>query len=157
MGARITSPPATAHPKVEALYSYWRSAVPSGRALPGRHHIDPVDIPRLLHNVWLLDAIGEPVRFRFRLIGEAIRRIGGIAKRGDFVDQFAPDDADPVRDLRFVVRRRQPVWFRGLAILPHAKPMAELERLFLPLAADGASVDMLLCLTVFYAADGREI
>jgi hypothetical protein len=38
----------------------------------------------------------------------------------------------------------------------HARPFAELERVFLPLA-DGASVDMLLCMTVFYASDGREM
>jgi hypothetical protein len=35
--------------------------------------------------------------------------------------------------------------------------MFELERLFLPLAADGRSVDMLLCMTVFYSLDGLEI
>jgi hypothetical protein len=35
--------------------------------------------------------------------------------------------------------------------------MFELERLFLPLATNGSSVDMLLCMTVFYSLDGLDI
>ena len=37
--------------------------------------------------------------------------------------------------------------------MPHDK---EVYELFLPLAADGVSVDVLLCLTVFYKSTGEE-
>ena len=41
--------------------------------------------------------------------------------------------------------------------MPHDAQMFSLERIFLPLAADGRTVDMLLCLTVYYSTDGRDI
>src|SRR5690242_1355091 len=70
--ARITRPPATAGPEIVALYDYWRSKAPGEGLLPGRRHIDPVDIPRLLPNVWLLDVVDDPRRFRVRLVGGAL-------------------------------------------------------------------------------------
>jgi len=36
---------------VKSLYSYWRAISPPGR-LPGRQHFDPLDVPRLLPNIW---------------------------------------------------------------------------------------------------------
>jgi hypothetical protein len=39
----------------------------------------------------------------------------------------------------------------------HRSEMAELERLFVPLAADGATVDIIMCLTVFFGSNGREL
>ena len=97
MKNRITVPPDGAHPKIAMLHRYWRDVAPPGM-LPGRQHIDPVDIPKLLANIWLLDVVGEPVRFRFRLIGDAMRRLGVPAKRGEFVDQYNTDDAEPVQE-----------------------------------------------------------
>ncbi len=41
--------------------------------------------------------------------------------------------------------------------MPYETKMFELERLFLPLASDGVHVDILLCLTVYFTLDGREI
>ena len=35
--------------------------------------------------------------------------------------------------------------------------VAELERIHLPLAGDGTTVDMILCLTVYYSFLGGEI
>jgi hypothetical protein len=152
-----TAPPATAHPKIAELHDYWRRLAPAPGMLPARRQIDPVDIPGLLANLWLADVVGEPPRFRFRLIGGAMERIGVAAAKGDFFDRHVPDDCMPMRQFRFVVAERQPVWFRGPAFLPHRAKMFELERLTLPLAGDGATVDTLLTITVFYMPDGQQI
>ncbi len=151
--------PAAAHRKIYQLHEYWRRKVEALGRLPARRDIDPLDIPKLLENIWLLDVVGDPNRFRFRLIGGALRRMGLPGKVGNFADEMLPDgSANPVmEDFHGVVRERRPVWFRGQARVPHATSVFELERLFLPLAADGSTVDMLLCMTVFYSLDGLEI
>jgi hypothetical protein len=126
--------------------------------LPGRKHIDPVDIPSLLENIWLIDVIaGTPERFRVRLIGEKLRRLGNPVKPGDFLDQHLEEATASMADMRFVVAERQPVWFRGQAELHHTTTMFELERLFLPLAADGTHVDMVLGVAIFYTLQGKLI
>jgi hypothetical protein len=157
MSSRLTNPPEIAHAKVRALYDYWCSIVAELGTLPSRRHIDPCAIPRLLENIWLVDVVGE--RFRFRLLGEAMKRLGPAGKVGDFLDQFHPGGiADPaLDDFRFVAREAKPVWFRGKPRLKHRVDIDELERLFLPLASDGVVVDVVLCLTAFFAVSGAEI
>jgi hypothetical protein len=159
MSNRITLPPPAAHPKIHALYQYWLRIAPRAGMLPSRRAIDPIEIPALLDNIWLVDVVGEPPRFRFRLIGDAPRRMGIPGKPGDFLDQFhagGPNDA-ALDDFRFVAAQRLPVWFLGKALVQHQSQMFELERLFLPLASDGTTVDIILCLTVFYTSDGKDI
>ena len=171
LGGRILVPPSTAHWMTRALYAYWLGAMRRARAaaaeagtlavpdlLPGRQHIDPVDIPRLLANVWMLDVTGAPRRYRFRLIGGALDNAGLPQRKGDFMDDHLPAAAraDGLAELDFIVDQRLPVWFRGPAYLPHNRQLFELERLIVPLAADGIAVDILLALSVFYDSAGLE-
>ena len=159
MAARIAEPPATAHRKIIRLYDYWRKSAPGPGLLPARGNVDPVDLGALLPNIWLVDVVGEPARFRFRLIGGAVQRMGMPAKVGDFVDDFLPEEskAQMMTEFQSAVSDRKPVWFRGRAKMPYETKMFELERLFLPLASDGVHVDVMLCLTVYFTLDGREI
>jgi len=159
MSNEVTEPPLGAHPKIRAIFEYWKKASPSADVLPGRKHIDPVDIPNLLANVWLLDVVGRPERFRIRLMGSVLKTMGMPGKPGDFLDQFHFHGgvSKGLEDFRVTVARRQPVWFRGDAMLAYHSQIFELERIYLPLATDGVSVDMLLCFTVFYMRTGQEI
>jgi len=155
--SRITHPPAAADPKVVALYEYWRRIAPAVGVLPGRQHVDPLDIPSLLANVWLIDVVADPRRFRVRLVGTALEKAGMPLRRGDFMlDRVPPEARERARaELDFVADTRQPLWFRGRAYLPHEKYVHEIERLFLPLAADGVTVDMFLCLGLIHRAPGE--
>jgi hypothetical protein len=154
---RLTAPPPGAHPKILAIHRYWQSLATGRGRLPSRTEIDPVEIPALLENVWLVDILGAPPRFRMRLAGETLRRMGFGLKRGDYLESYmAPDDL-PLRHFRFLAAEGKPVWFRGEAYAPHASTVSALERIALPLAADGATVDAMLCLTVFFTLDGREV
>jgi hypothetical protein len=158
MTSRITEVPATAHPKVIAAHAYWRRIAPASDVLPGRKHIDPVDIPFLLENIWLIDVLaGNPQRLRVRLIGESLRRLGNPVKPGDFLDQHISETAGSLADMRFSISERKPVWYRGQAEIHHTTTMFELERLFLPLAADGTTVDMVLGIAIFYTLQGKLI
>ena len=54
------------------IHDYWQR-LRSGRPVADRAQIDPVDIKRVLPHLLLLDGGGEPPRFRYRLVGTAIR------------------------------------------------------------------------------------
>jgi hypothetical protein len=157
-GDPIIRPPPAANARIVAIYEYWRRIAPGTGVLPGRQHLDPVDIPTLLPNLWLVDVVGEPRRFRARLIGTTLQRSGIPLKPGVYVeDPIAPALREIVlADFRFVAETRQPVWFRGAPRAAHDTAIFDIERIFLPLAADGTTVDMLLNLTVFYESAGKE-
>lgn len=147
--------PEECHPKVRALFEYWRSKHPGGDGLPGRQHIDPVDIPHLLPNVWLIDVGRNPYRFRFRLIGTQIVSYAGEDNTGKWFDERLPD-FDP-RVFIDVVETGKPSWSRGRSKMRPEKDYYELERVRLPLASDAETVDMILSLTVFFDSEGNEI
>ena len=153
---RISGPPPTAGPEIVALYDYWRTNAPAEGLLPGRRHIDPVDIPRLLQYLWLLDVVDDPRRFRVRLVGTALILSGTPARAGDFMADFMPPHkrAASLAELEAVVQSRQPWWHRGSVILHRDRYASEVERLVLPLATDGRAVDMLLGITVTRRVEG---
>src|SRR3546814_7649374 len=86
--------PEDAAPKIKALYDYWQSIRPNDLALPGRRHFDPLDIPELLPNIWMLDVKRDPLRFRFRLIGTEIVRFTGRDSTGQWLDEVYPGYAE---------------------------------------------------------------
>jgi hypothetical protein len=153
--ARITQPPATAKPEIVALYDYWRSKAPAEGMLPGRRHIDPLDIPKLLPHIWLVDVVDEPRRFRVRLLGTALVETGTPLRVGDFItDRLLPEQRTAsLAEFETVVQSREPLWYRGPLKLRHGTYVHEVERIFLPLAADGQHVDMLLCLSLIQRAE----
>lgn len=152
---RITRPPAAAKAEIVAIYDYWRNKAPAAGLLPGRQHIDPMEIPRLLPNVWLVDVVDDVRRFRVRLIGTALVDVGIPLKVGDFIfDRLAPELRHTLAEFESVVRTREPLWYRGAVNLRHDTYVHEIERIFLPLAADGRTVDMLLCLSLIQRAEG---
>jgi 4-hydroxyphenylpyruvate dioxygenase-like putative hemolysin len=56
-----------------------------------------------------------------------------------------------------VVETGKPSWSRGLSKMRPEKNYYELERVRLPLASDGKTVDIILSLTVFFDSEGNEI
>jgi len=78
-----------------ALIAYWdrhRADQPA----PKRCHIDPVDIPRLLPYVGLIDVLDDGACFRFRLVGQHIVDAHGQNIAGDVLsrDGAAEDGVD---------------------------------------------------------------
>ena len=148
------------HPKVRQLYDYWTSIHPASGRLPGRAHFDPMRVPRLLPHLVLVDVEGRPPRFRYRLIGTRMVEALGANFTGQWLDEaHASDDGSP-KFPRYsgVVTSGVPDWRRGKPLFAsYIEKCTELERLFLPLAANGADIDMILTVTVFFDVDGREL
>lgn len=142
------------HPKIDAIVQYWRSIFPPN-GLPGRQHLDPRAIPALLSNIWMIDVVRFPLRFRFRLLGTSIVDYAGEDNTGKWVDERWPAFNDA--PFRQIVESRQLNWWRGSPDLRPERHYYELERVRLPMARDGEMVDMLLCLTVFSDSHGNDI
>lgn len=146
------------HPKVSAIHETWLRLRNDG-LLPGRADFDPVSVPALLPNIWLIDVQAEPLRFRFRLAGTAIVFTLGHELRGRWLDECFGGFESSVfaEDLKASVLDGKPRHYRGSSSVRFARDVAAVERIVLPLAGDGRKVDMLLGLTVFFDGKGQAI
>ena len=141
--------------RVRRLLAYWRSIRPAADLLPGRRHFEPMDLPDLLRWLWLFDVQRTPLRFRCRLLGTGHRDVHGRDFTGQWLDEvFADFPATRTHGDFTAALAGEPRWYRGVPDFAAAKAYVGIERLVLPLAADGASVDMLLGITVYRRDDG---
>jgi len=145
------------HPKIRRVFDYWKSIHPT-TGLPGRQHLDPVDIPDLLPHVRLVDVIGDPPRFRVRLCGDRIREHFGSCQQGQFYDEMFPGftDRPSFFDFMEAIRTGLPQWSVGSCELNPEKIHVPLERIVLPLASDGETADMLFVVSLFGEATHRS-
>jgi len=164
MTADFELPEAT-HPAIRNGLAYWRRVHPAPGLLPGRQHIDPLQMPRLLPYVWLIEVHpglneGAIPRFRFRLVGSHVDLGLGEPKTGRWLHEMEPDfESTPHMHDNFVgvVRTAQISHRRGRPRLTMNTDATELERLMLPLASNGRDVDMLIGFTVFFDSQGNEL
>ena len=143
MAAQIGAPGAAVRAH-EELFAYWAS-LRDGARLPGRRHLDPAPIKRLLPTVSLIDVKPDPLEFRMRLAGTALYGVYGREITGKRLsDIYNTAAADYWRtELGKVVSEKRPavgvhsLAWRGASHL-------SILWLRLPLASDGEQVDMIL-------------
>ena len=144
--------------RLREVFRYW-SGKKRGRGLPSRTDLDPMEIPHLLQNIGLVDVIGDPPRFRFRLIGTAITHAMGRELTNRFLDEL-PLEREYVDHLlslyRTVVEERRPVYSEGAFVGMPYKASWRAHRLLLPLSADDSRIDMILFAQVFLEAPTGE-
>lgn len=146
----IDALPVECHPVLRAGAEHWYSIHPD-RGLPGRQHLDPIAIPKLLAHVRLVDVVGEPPRFRVRLTGTHVESHMGLARPGAWFDELFDDFGETETHEGFItaVRTRQPNWRRGLCEIKGDRAYTPVERIQLPFASDGETVDMIMVVVVF--------
>ncbi|MGF1611866.1 MAG: PAS domain-containing protein [Kiloniellales bacterium] len=127
-------------------YGYWRSKLRPER-LPGRRDIDPLDLRGLLPSLKLVDVelANGGRRFRYRLMGENHVSALGFNATGRYADeiwQISSDSCGIVARYEAVCDRRQAhYWVRSF--IDRSKSWRYFERVVMPLASDGRTVDML--------------
>lgn len=78
------------HEDLRAFLAYWQSKRTDDR-LPSRTDIDPIEIPKLLPNILLIDVIGQPAYdFHYRLLGTTIVSVDGIDYKGSLLSEMVP-------------------------------------------------------------------
>jgi hypothetical protein len=156
--AIVDAIPSELHPKAAQLVTYYRDMAPGPGLLPGRQHFDPMTIPALLPHLWLVDVVfDDPRRYRVRLIGSGVVASGATVRAGQFYsDAVTETDARRTTALFERIRQSRRIdWRRGPPMQTHYADICALERVILPMAADGHEVNLLLCMTLFYWRDGR--
>lgn len=148
--------PPDCHPEIAALAAYWESIRPDG-GLPGRQHFDPVDIPHLLPAIRMLDVVGDPPRYRIRLVGTRIVASLGEDHTGRWLDEVYPgfENSSACLGLDTVLRTGKLNWRRGNPRVIEGKEFMVIERIYLPFARDGRSVDMILSYVLLGDSDGK--
>jgi hypothetical protein len=137
-------PDSAAYPHLRAAFDYWQRKTPAGK-LPGRQHIDPVEMAAFLPHVALIEVerdSGRP-RFRLRVIGTEIVNDVGRDDTGKYLNDI-PEAATMVARLTELLQTREPYYMPEALFLPKRDHIV-LHRVVLPLASDGTTVDMILC------------
>jgi hypothetical protein len=135
--------PATAVRAHEEIFAYWASLRKGGR-LPGRADIHPAQFKRHLPTVSLIDVRSDTRDYRLRLAGTGLYGVYGREITGRNLDEiYNSTAADYWRvELDKVVNDRRP----GVGVHNFAwRGAGHLSILWLrlPLAANGADVDMI--------------
>lgn len=127
------------------LFEYWRSKCVD-RRFPRRRDIDPLQIPDLLPNLFLVEVLPEAPWFRYRLTGTHIDKIHGQNITGKSpADIKTPEVARMVeQQYRDAIAARRPLCHK-VTLLGPDDIYWHYERLVLPLSEDGAAISMFLC------------
>ena len=124
---------------------YWRS-IANSALLPARANLDPIDIPKIIPWMFLVDVLreGGDMDFRFRLIGTRNADLVGHDATGELVADAFPEATASLMSSTYadVVEQGQPRCWR--ASLPETdRAFIECYRALFPFATDGRKVDMI--------------
>ncbi len=139
--------------KLRRLYDYWHSLCRDG-SNPSRRDIDPLAIPDLLPNVFLLDVVGDAQDFVFRLAGSLVEDAFSMPLRGKSIAEIqrAAGTPIPVAQHVEVARGGGPRYREGTMHAP-GREHWKTQRLLLPLSSDGQKVDVLMGGAIFLLGD----
>jgi hypothetical protein len=131
-------------PDLRRLLADWERRR-NGREFPARRDFEPWDIKYILGYLNIVDALYDPLRFRYRIFGSDLAFRLGIEMTGRFVHDY------PVLEHREMVTRRY------VDVVAERRPIAALhdrrgqhhrlysyESLVLPLSSDGTTIDTLM-------------
>jgi hypothetical protein len=136
----------TLRPEFEAIHGRWRELCRDGR-LPTRADFPPESLTPWMGHIQIVERVseGDRLRHRVRLVGTRIVYYEGRDNTGLFLDEVVPvEQRDEILEpYRRCAETRTPV-YGAFYSCSDAAISSKLERLILPLAADGTTVDQFL-------------
>ena len=98
------------HPKLVKLLAFWE-ARRHGRPVPLRKDMLPEDMGEWIGNLGIFGVEREPLRFRYRLVGQMIVDYDGQNFTGRYLDELLAPDLKPgiLSQYEQCVRRAEPV------------------------------------------------
>ena len=147
---KVETAPILADERLRSLYEYWLALGRAAGGLPAIQAFDPLHLPRLLPNLWILEVAPDTRRLRMRLAGENInavyrRNIGGQY----FSDVFQPSEV-ALMVARYTRTLNEPAIVRAIgAVYVAAGRLTQGERLALPMLGRSGFTDTMLGATVY--------
>lgn len=135
--------------ELQALFAYWNE-LRRGRLMPSRADFDPARVLKLLAYIILYNV--EPAGgYTVRLIGEAVEAFIGRNTTGSRAGTLLNDRgvAALTKTLDMVSTERAPRFRRGQIYWVSEKEHRAFEACFLPLSADGETVNIILAAVKF--------
>jgi hypothetical protein len=122
-------------PVLERVHAYWNGLKRGGNDIPFWDDVKFSMQTRLAHDVMVVEAFENPLRFRFDLVGEDLTRRYGAIVAGKFTDEIdlRPPFDQLTNQCRATVERRAPTYFQHVP----GKDEAGYSRLVLPLWGEG--------------------
>lgn len=129
---------------VKAIYRYW-VLKHQGDRLPRRADIDPLEFPRLLPHITIVEVVPDERRYVYRLVGTKDVEVRGQDPTGKSVLDgfFGPSVEDALHCYDTVVKTRQP-HYDDEPYVTLDRRYSDDETLFLPLSDDGENVNRIL-------------
>lgn len=147
---------ADCHERVRAIYRYW-DGKRVGRRMPRRSDLDPLEIPKLLPDICLVDVVPDARRYVYRLIGTNEVAMRGRDPTGLAVGEgyFGTSAQSVFLNYDGVVKSCAPRLDRDPSITSDDRYICH-ESIFLPLSDDGENVNMVLVFTVYMPTPARR-
>jgi hypothetical protein len=149
-GFEVGTQPDLENAGLRSLYDYWCALGVAAGGLPSLQSFDPLSLPRLLPNMWILEVESETGRFRMRLTGENINAIYGRSIAGQyFREVFEPSDLDTIIK-RYSQALGEPAIFHASgSVYAAGGSLTVGERLGLPMLGREGRSNTLLGATVY--------
>jgi len=130
----------------KAIEERWRSCCRNGH-LPTRADFAPETLTPWMGHIQIVALVreGDTNRYRVRLVGTRIVYYEGRDNTGQFLDDVIPADRrdEILEPYRRCLETKSPI-YSAFYSCSEAAISSQLERLILPLATDGESVDQFL-------------
>jgi hypothetical protein len=140
--------PSDTHADIRALYAYW-DRKRAGRSMPARADFDPIDIPTLMPQIFIVDVRNDGRDLTYRLFGTGLVMLFGRELTGQRVGEGQSVNAANESRARYcaIVRDRLPYFHQARLREPH-NDFTDIERLILPLSPNDVRVDMLIGMVI---------
>jgi len=141
--------------RLQEALDYWRRKS-AGKTMPRRADIDPLDIPKLLPDVMLVEVLPSG-RYRYRLIGTENTDAQGVHATGRYLDEVLPGPEYKAHVLRLYnecVQTGRALYSECLFVSPQDRtPERHIKVVFLPLSEDGLTINQILVVQVCFYMD----
>lgn len=137
-------------PGLRLLLDTWLTLADGDKGLPSVQRFDPLHLPKLLPNVWIIEVEPATRRFRMRLAGENINAIYGRSIAGlYFQDVFQPGDVEIIVARYSRALSEPAVFHAGGSVYAAGGSLTVGERLGLPMLGREGRTSTLLGATVY--------